>query len=182
MTAPEVVRTDRLLLRPFRADDAAALLPVLEANQEHLGSWIPRRISQPAPIPELAQRLAGFAEDFDADREWRYAIFSADTVMLIGEVDLFPRDANGRVPLTQADRAEIGYWLRADMAGQGLATEAAQAMVDVARALPHVGHVEIRCDARNMPSAAVPRRLGFTLAATEARDGYTLQVWTMRFA
>ena len=72
---------------------------------------------------------------------------------------------------------ELGYWLRADATGRGFVTEGAHAMLAVAAALPHVSCVEVRCDARNAPSAAIPRRLGFDLAATIAEPPSELQVW-----
>ena len=179
MTVPHTILTERLLLRPFRAEDAPALLPVLEANQAHLSRWIPERVWRPAPLPALATRLEGFAAAFAADREWRYAILSPDGATMIGEVDLFSRAALGRVPYPEADRAEIGYWLRADMSGRGLATEAARAMLDVARSLPRIAQVVVRCDALNAPSCAVPPRLGLALTATERDGDDVLQIWTL---
>jgi RimJ/RimL family protein N-acetyltransferase len=144
------------------------------------------RIATPAPIPVLAERLAGFGADFAADREWRYGMFTLDGQRVLGEVSLFSRAERGRVPLAEADRAEIGYWLRSDETGRGLVTEAARAVLDVARTVPQFGQVEIRCDARNAASAAVPPRLGFVLAETieEAPVASTdvpvqLQVWTL---
>lgn len=178
MTVPHTLRTDRLLLRPFHADDAAALLPLLEANQDHLSRWIPEHVWRPVPLPELAERLERFAAAFAEDREWRYAVFAADGTTMLGEVDLFPRAATGRVPYAKSNRAEIGYWLRADWSGRGLATEAARAMLEVARGLPRVTQVLIRCDVLNGPSGAVPARLGFALTDTERDDADVLQVWT----
>lgn len=188
---PEQFRTDRLLLRRWRAADAAALAPVLEANVAHLAPWIPWRVAEPVPPPELAARLAGFAEGFDAGREWRYGLFLPDGATPLGELSLFPRSAAGRVPLAEADRVEIGYWLRADMTGRGLVTEAVRAALDLAAMLPGMRSVEIRCDARNAPSAAVPRRLGFELTETLAEPPVApgagaapieLQVWTRPLA
>lgn len=176
MALPELIRTPRLLLRPWHADDAGTLLPVLRANHEHLGPWIPSHVAKAVPLPELAIRLAGFAADFAAARSYRYALRTLDDTHLCGEVALFPRDTTGRVPLWAADRVELGYWLDAAVTGRGLATEAAGALLDVAATLPRMTHAEIRCDAANTPSAAVPQRLGFHLAAVEAG----LQVW--RFA
>jgi RimJ/RimL family protein N-acetyltransferase len=178
-SAPHTIRTERLLLRTICADDAPALLPVLEANQDHLSRWIPEHVWRPVPLPELAARLDGFAAAFAADREWRYAMLSPDGATQIGEVDLFSRDALGRVSYPASDRAEIGYWLRADMSGNGLATEAARAMLEVARSLPRFAHVMIRCDELNAPSCAVPGRLGFALTATERDGAHVLQVWTL---
>jgi RimJ/RimL family protein N-acetyltransferase len=178
VTVPPEIRSSRFVLRPWRAGDAAELLPVLEANWKHLGPWIPARVATPVPLPELAVRLAGFGAEFDADREWRYGMFAPDGREVLGEVGLYPRAATGRVPYADADRVELGYWLRSDATGQGLITEASRALLVAAAALPHLSHVEIRCDARNAPSAAIPKRLGFTLADEAA----ALQVWTRRLA
>ena len=156
-----------MVLRPWRGDDAELLLPVLEANQTHLGPWIPRRVAEPVPIAELAERLSQFGVDFEEEREWRYALFTPDEATVLGDVGLYPRNAEGRVAFAGADRVEVGYWLRADMTGRGLATEAARAVLDVAAFLGVFGHVEIRCDARNAPSIAVPRRLGFAHTASQ---------------
>jgi RimJ/RimL family protein N-acetyltransferase len=187
MPMPSEIQTPRLLLRPWRADDAMALLPVLEANRAHIGPWIPARVAQPVELPLLAQRLAGFGAAFDEDREWRFGMFARDDGRVLGEIDLFARNAEGRVALPESDRGELGYWLRSDATGQGLVLEGARAALAVAAELNRFGHVEIRCDLRNAPSVAVARRLGFSLADTIAddpiRDGdppVTLQVWTSR--
>lgn len=189
MPVPIELHTARLLLRPWRVGDAPALHPILETNWTHLGPWIPARVATPAPIPALAERLAGFAADFANDREWRYGVFSPDEREVLGEAGLYPRSAVGRVPYLEADRVELGYWLRADATGQGFVTEATRALLGVASTLPRLSHVEIRCDARNAPSAAVPRRLGFVLATTIARPAVSpaespieLQVWTSALA
>jgi RimJ/RimL family protein N-acetyltransferase len=185
MIVPERVCTSRLLLRPWRAEDAPSLLPVLESNQPHLTPWIPPRVSEPVAAPLLARRLAAFGADFAAAREWRYGLFTPAEDEVIGEVGLYPRNAERRVPHSEADRVEVGYWLRSDLTGRGLATEAVQAVLAIAHTLRGITLIEIRCDARNTPSAAVPRRLGFKLAETlEERSGtpeappIALQVWT----
>jgi RimJ/RimL family protein N-acetyltransferase len=186
---PASLGSERLLLRCWRPDDAPRLLPVLEANASRLATWIPARVAAPAPPADLEERLATFMANFEADREWRYALFSPDEQTILGEVSLFPRSAAGRVSLEQADRLEIGYWLRSEATGQALATEAAAAMLAVARSLPGMRQVEIRCDARNEPSAAVPRRLGFRLSAartaspgTPHEPAPTDQLWEMPLA
>jgi RimJ/RimL family protein N-acetyltransferase len=175
MRFPTELKTPRLRLRPWRADDAPELLPILEANRAHIGPWIPARVANPAPVPELALRLQSFAELFAQDREWRYAMIDANDGRLLGEVGLFPRDAGGRVSFEDADRVELGYWLRSDATGRGIVTEAARALLDVASQFREFSHAEIRCDPRNAPSVAVAQRLGFTLVQT---TGEPLQVWS----
>lgn len=183
MLAPTEYRTRRLLLRAWRDDDAERLLPVLEANVEHLRG-IPPHVAAPADVLTLRQRLSGYAGDFAAARAWRYALLTLVDERLMGEVSLFPRSASGRTQIGDADRVEIGYWLRADATGQGFATEAAGAALAIAVGIARFRHAEIRCAPGNRPSAAIPARLGFDLAATEQRPGPTpvgesgeLQVW-----
>lgn len=167
-----------MLMRPWRAEDAHALAPILAASVEHLGPWIPSRVSTPAPLPDLAERLSGFADDFAAGRGFRYALFALDESRLLGEADLFPRSASSRVELTAADRVELGYWLDVAVTGRGFAIEAVRALMEVAAALPGISHAEIRCDERNARSVAIPQRLGFTLTDSAAR----MQVWSSQFS
>jgi RimJ/RimL family protein N-acetyltransferase len=163
------IRTARLWLRPWRAADAPLLLPVLEANTAHLQGWIPDHVWRPVPLPELAERLDGFAADFAAARSWRFAILSSDRQRVMGEVSAFPRSAEGRVQLAAADRLEIGYWLDAADTGRGLITEAVRALLPMATELG-MRRIEIRCDPRNERSAAIPQRLGFQLESANETD------------
>ena len=177
---PDQLRTARLLLRRWRESDAAALAPVLAVNVAHLGPWIPKRVAEPANGERLTERLREFSGAFDARREWRFGVFAADDQRLLGEVSLFPRDASGRVAFDAAVEIEIGYWIRVDETGRGYASEAARAAIELACALPHVSRLTIRCDERNAPSAAIPRRLGFRLASTPFEADGHLQTWEAR--
>ncbi|HEY7236136.1 MAG TPA: GNAT family N-acetyltransferase [Gemmatimonadaceae bacterium] len=174
---PGFLRTPRLVLRRWRETDAAELLPILEANVGHLRGWIPTHVAEPVPYEQIVGRIERFVAAFDAGREWRYALVSADTRRLLGEVSLFPRVAVKRVPFDAADHIEIGYWLRADATGQGYATEATRAAMSLALSLPKMSRLTIHCDERNTASAALPRRLGFYLAATIEEPSCRIQIW-----
>lgn len=175
MPIPATLRTARLLMRPWSPDDAEAVLPVLAANVGRLERWIPAQVAAPVPLPQLRERLAILAADFAEERAFRWALFTPDGARVLGEASLFARDAEGRVPLPDGDRVEVGYWLEASATGQGIATEATRALLDVAASLPGMTHVEIRCAAENVASAAIPRRLGFTLEAEVDGD----QLWRL---
>ncbi|MBP6773467.1 MAG: GNAT family N-acetyltransferase [Gemmatimonadaceae bacterium] len=181
-----MIETARLLLRPWHLDDADALAPLLEANHAYVRDWIPASASTPVAAPLLRERLARYADDFAAKRAWRYALFTRDTHELIGELTLFPRTFASRGELADADRIEIGYWLREAAAGNGYITEACTAALELARAYPQCQCVEIRVDVRNTRSAAVSQRLGFALADTvqqpvsaPSNGSITLQVWRL---
>lgn len=82
---------------------------------------------------------------------------------------------------------EIGYWIRASRAGEGLATEATAALTRVAFEVCGVERVEIRADPANLPSLAIPRKLGFVEEGTLRRvahgpDGAPLQADAVVFA
>ena len=170
---PRELRTERLVLRAWRGEDAAALRPVLLANQAHLRRWIPEHVYSAPPLPQLVERLEGFATRFAAGTEFRFAVRDARDGRVVGGMSLFPRDASARVHLAEADRIELGYWLDTAVTGRGFATEGATALLDAATALPDIELAEIRCHRDNAPSNAVPRRLGFHLMGV---DGDT-QVW-----
>ena len=181
---PNELRTTRLLLRRWRPSDAVALQPVLAANVSHLKPWIPWRVAEPLEVEPLADRLGEFAAAFDESREWRYGLFASANGAVMGEVSLFPRNGAGRVTVDAADHLEIGYWVRADRTGEGLATEAARAARDLAATVAGMSRITIYCDERNGPSAAIPQRLGFRLVAVESkepsspdRSAMRVQVW-----
>lgn len=171
MIVPSELRTARLLIRRWRASDAAELAPILAANVDHLAPWIPWRVAEPLPAAQLARRIDEFSQAFDAEREWRYGVFARDTHRILGDVSLFPRNASGRVQFAVADHLEMGYWLRADATGHGYATEAAQRALDLASSLSGMTRVLIRCDERNLASSAIPRRLGFRHESTVLEPG-----------
>jgi RimJ/RimL family protein N-acetyltransferase len=170
---PRELRTKRLFLRPWDPADAAELEPILRANVSHFGAWIPTRVSTPLPATDLAGRLKDFADAFADSIEFRYAIRELESGQLCGEASLFVRSDLGRVALGAGRCAEIGYWLDAAVTGQGFATEAAAALIAVSESLREIERIDIRCDAGNIPSAAVPQRLGFSLAETEG----ALHIW-----
>ncbi len=171
---PETIGTERLLLRSWHPDDAAALAPILADNEARLLPWIPARVATAATASQLAERIEVFASDFAAGKFFRYALIARDDGRVLGEASLFPRNAQGRCPLPDGDRVEIGYWIDAAAEGKGMVTEAVGALIGAAETLPGMTQVEIRCSPLNARSSAVPRRLGFTLAVDNGDE----QVWT----
>lgn len=149
---PPLIKTQRLQLRPWRAEDAPAMKAAIDANLDHLRPWMPWALDEPSPLEQITARIAMFAEEFASGTNAVYAIFSRDGADVIGGTGLHPRIANG---------LEIGYWIARDRTGNGYATEAARALTAAALAMPEVQEVQIRCHPDNHSSAAVPRALGY---------------------
>jgi RimJ/RimL family protein N-acetyltransferase len=155
-------------MRAWSAADAPLLRAALEASESHLRAWTPWVVDGRVPGLSLEARLARHASAFAGGEEWVYGIFSPDEREVLGGCGLYPRVGPNAV--------EIGYWLGAAHTGRGLATAAARALTHIAFDAPVVERVEIRCDPRNVASARVPGRLGYTVdESVKTAEG--LMVW-----
>jgi len=146
------------VIRCWQPSDAPLLADAITASVEHLRPWMPWAHSEPEELEVKVQRLRGFRARFDLDQDYVYAIFTPDESEVAGGTGLHPRAGEGVL--------EIGYWMSVLHAGRGYATEASAALTRVAFEVNGVERMEIRCDPANERSAAVPRKLGYTLDAT----------------
>ena len=141
-----MIRTERLLLRPVRDGDLAALHAVF-SDREAMRYW-----SHPAheDIAKTEETLANMKLS-QAETGLECVVERVGTV--IGKAGIWRRDG---------ETGEIGYILRRDHWGQGLATEAVGAVVAAGFA-PAAGFAALvaEIDPRNAGSAALLTRLGF---------------------
>ena len=155
---PGEFRGERVLLRPFRDEDAPTLWEAVEASREHLKRWMPwvnDHNSQDFSREYIRKMQAKWTlrEDFPMGI-WRIA-----DNKLVGSTGLHRIDWS--VPVMEA-----GYWLRPDTEGYGYTTEAVRLLMGLAFNHLHAERLEIRCDSQNLRSAAVPKRLKFVHEAT----------------
>ncbi len=152
------VFTRRLLLRCWQPADAPLLKAAVDASLDHLLPWMPWAKYEPTDLQAKIERLRRFRGAFDLGDDFVYGVFDRQETRVLGGSGLHTR-------LGEKAR-EIGYWIHVDAVGQGFATELSAALTKVAFEIDHVERVEIHCDPRNLRSAAVPRKLGYTLDAT----------------
>lgn len=148
------LETERMLIRTPRPEDAPALWAAIDESREHLGPWI--HWVKHYQTPRDADRfIEGAAMDFAGRRELFLAMFSRDEPgRLLGGTGF--HNIEWEIPAL-----EIGYWLRASAAGRGYMTEAVAAQCAFAVDRFGAKRISITCDANNVRSAAIPRRLGF---------------------
>ena len=146
-------------LRRYRPDDVDALVAVINANVGHLRPWMPWA-GEPATTQSITAFVHRAEEDFAAGANFVYGVF-ADDGELLGGCGLHARAGPGVL--------EIGYWIAERHTGRGLARAVARALTVCASAVPGVQRVEIRCDAANRRSAAIPEALGYRLLRVEQR-------------
>jgi RimJ/RimL family protein N-acetyltransferase len=150
------IETARLVIRCWDPADAGLAKDAIDTSLDHLRPWMPWAESEPTTLEQKRQLLARFAEDFARGDDAVYGIFARDERRVVGGTGLHPRlDGNAR---------EIGYWIRADAIGRGLAGESTAALTRVAFEVDRVERMEIHVDPGNVRSAAIPRRLGYELA------------------
>ncbi|GIG54236.1 GNAT family N-acetyltransferase [Demequina activiva] len=155
---PTQVRTRRLLLRPFRAEDAENFDALVMSSIDHLLPWEPWAAHEPHPLERRRRDLADLGGQLQSGAAAHYAIELPGCGMLLGSAAL----VTGAAP----DRIEIGYWLGVTHTGCGYATEAATALTHVALRQLGLPRLELWADARNLASNAVARRTGYRLDGT----------------
>jgi RimJ/RimL family protein N-acetyltransferase len=169
---PAPVDTPRLLIRPYREDDLAALHDI------HRRADVVRYVSWPAHasleesrlLLETRRTVPGLATDGD---KLVLAVTDKQDGHLLGEVALI---LNDRALL----QGEIGFILHPDHQGHGYAFEAAQAMLEIGFRNAGLRRIIGRCDARNAASAGLMEKLGLRREAQFRQSEWIKGEWIDR--
>jgi len=151
---PESFDTERLTIRSPQWGDGADVNEALRESVEELRPWLP-----------FAENIPTLEESEASVRKARLQFLERSDLMLhlrdkatdefVGSSGLHRMDWNAR-------SFEIGYWVRTSRSGEGLVTEAVRGIEQFAIVHLQANRLEIRCDARNVRSASVAKRLGYT--------------------
>ncbi|MDN4473621.1 GNAT family N-acetyltransferase [Demequina zhanjiangensis] len=177
---PHTILTDRLELRRYREEDAAAMSGLIPAQREHLLPFLTWAEAEPVTEEARAATVTRFMDEFDSGKDFTLGIFDRTDGTYLGGTGLHTRLGE--------DALEIGYWIRSDRQGEGLVSETASALARIALELLGAEWVEIRCEPANTPSHRVPERLGFTHMDTRVDmcggpDHRALvEIWQLRLA
>ncbi|WP_186375409.1 GNAT family N-acetyltransferase [Paenibacillus xylanexedens] len=151
---PESFDTERLTIRSPQWGDGADVNEAIRESVEELRPWLP-----------FAENIPSLGESEVTVRKARLRFLERSDLMLhlrdkatdefVGSSGLHRMDWNAR-------SFEIGYWVRTSRSGEGLVTEAVRGIEKFAIVHLQANRLEIRCDARNVRSASVAKRLGYT--------------------
>jgi RimJ/RimL family protein N-acetyltransferase len=172
---PDRVNAGDVVLRRVRASDAGAIAAAVGASLDHLRPWMPWATAEAADRVNQLARVAEADHDWESGLGYVYSVLTADQGTLVGEIAMHRRD--------EGQSFELGYWIAAGQARRGYGSLAGEAITLVALGLPGVDRVEIHCDAANVASAAVARKLGYRLERIEERraeapgESGRLMVW-----
>ena len=150
------LRTERLLLRRYRPEDAAELYREFGTAPDMVrySGW------NPYATPEMAREtVRGFISRYGDGRVYGWAL-DGDGV-LVGTIGAYdPRD----------DRIEVGFSIARACWGRGYATEALRAVLEYLTENEGVACVTAWCAAENAGSRRVLEKAGMHLAGVE-KDG-----------
>jgi RimJ/RimL family protein N-acetyltransferase len=163
------LRTERLILRLFTNDDLEAVYDMQSRPEvARYLYWSPR--DRRGAADSLREKLKCARIEVEGDI-LNLAVTRARGGPVIGDLMLHYVSAAHR-------QAEIGYVFHPDAQGEGLATEAARAVVDLAFRELGVHRVFGQIDARNTASARVLERLGMRREAHLVENEWVKGEWT----
>ena len=150
--------TERLTLIATDRSHAAGLNRAITASLDELQPWMSW-----AADPSIEQARAF---TLAAEERWERLMGWIFTIVHDG-------DPCGTVGLDQYQpmlaSAELGYWIRSDLAGRGLMQEAGRAVIDFAFQDLGLHRIELHASPDNIASVKVAEALGFNREGT-ARD------------
>ena len=165
---PPTLETERLWLRPMRADDVDALLPIF-SDPKVMASF-------GGVIFDRGQMAWWVQRNLEHQRRYGYGLFSVtlkESGLLIGDCGLEHMEVLGRV------ETELGYDFRSDYWGRGLATEAATAVRDFAFDTLALRRLICLIRQGNEASRRVAERIGMRLSDEMVRDGRVYWVYAL---
>lgn len=164
--------TERLRLRPFTRGDVDAVLAY--RGREDVARYL---FDPPLSRDECAMAIqqratqTGLLEEGD---RIVLAVETAEVGKLVGEVSLIWRSVEAR-------QGELGWIFHPDHHGQGFATEASNALLDLGFGPADLHRIFARCDARNQSSWRLMERLGMRREAHFREHALFKGAWDEEF-
>lgn len=153
---PLPLETPRAVIDVHRDEDAPALLEAVDASRTRLLPWLPWAGTGHASAEDSLRTIRAFARErgFAHPESFSLGIFDRSRPRrVLGGTGFVHVDAKRRT-------GEIGYWIRADREGEGLATEVVGHLVSSAFSDWGLRRVVIGCDGANRASQRVAEKLG----------------------
>ncbi len=162
--------TPRLVLRPFHRRDADALVQAVWASLPELSRWLP----WPHPRYGRSDALRFIRDSTAAWQNGRAHDLSihthTDGATHLGNISVWPTSRREQT-------GEVGYWVRSDAARQGIATEAAARVLQVAFDEMALHRVVLRVAVGNRASDRVAEKLGFVHEGVLRKEVLVAGTW-----
>ena len=146
------------MLRALRDEHAPDLWNAVEASREHLKRWMPW-VNEHNSLDFSREYVRRMQAKWILREDLPMCILRKDDHKFLGATGLHRIDWS--IPAM-----EIGYWIRPDAEGKGFVTDAVKLITAFAFRDLRAERVTIRCDSKNLRSAAILPRAGFIHEAT----------------
>ena len=155
----KILETDRLILRPFRAEDAKAMFDNWASDPE-----VTKFLSWPAykSIDDAHTILKIWLEGYEKTDFYQWAIVLKGLDQPIGSISVVNSE-------TKVAMAEIGYCIGKPWWGRGIMPEAVKAVMAYLFREVGMQRLEVGHDPNNPASGAVIRKCGFQYEGTLRR-------------
>ena len=140
-------------MHPLDATDSRDFWIAVEGSRAHLEPWLPW-VPFNTDLDSSARYAEASASDWDAARACRFVIRDKMTRKFLGVIGL-----ESFAHLHES--VELGYWLRVDLCGRGLMTEAGCAVIDWTFGPVNAHRIRVAAATDNHASLGVIARLGF---------------------
>jgi ribosomal-protein-serine acetyltransferase len=158
----EVLLTDgSLLLRPFRPDDALPLYQAVRESLPELLPWMPWAYSDYS-IKDSIKWLELCARTWAKGKEYNFVIIDSSDGSLIGGCGL-------NQVKRRAHFANLGYWVRSNYTGKGVATAAALLVARFGFDELGLTRIEVGAATGNIASQRVAENVGATRQGIQKR-------------
>lgn len=152
---PDRIETDHLLLRRFTRRDTDAVHDAVKVSLPQLAEFLPWAHSAYGR-DDASSYIRDSIQSWKDGRAYDFAIRrKTDPSRHVGNISIWHVSRLGRT-------GEIGYWIRSDDTGSGLATEATEALIDVGFDRLRLHKVTLRIAKGNRGSERIAEKLGFT--------------------
>lgn len=160
LIAPDRFETPEFTLRSYREDDGPALRDATNSSYEHLAPFMPW--ATPHQSAEEAEALVRrFRGNWLLSTDFVIALVSPDDRELFGGGGFHLREGS-----LETCNAEMGMWIRASRAGQGLGTRFLASMLEWGFTAWPWERLSWRCDAENAASIRIAEKVGLRREGT----------------
>jgi len=158
---PEILESERIVLKKHELSLAPLMFEFVDRDRERLRRFLPW-VDTTTKVEDEVKYIQFALESWDQFTLFDYGIFRRGDDQYMGNIGFHSIS-------WENERTEVGYWILGEFEGRGYMSEAVSALEKVGFEMGF-HRIEIRCSAKNLRSAKVPERCGYTLEARLRED------------
>jgi len=144
--APHSIRSNEFTIRAYELDDAQSLTEATNGSYAHLKTFMPWA-TETQTLEETQALIRGFIENYAEGSDFVLSIWRNEDGLLLGGTGFHLREGG-----IEGGCAEIGMWIRGDLAGRGIGRRALGMILDWAFTEWPFLRLAWRCNGKNVAS------------------------------